>query len=110
MLSEIVPAKVCGFCADATATISGRSRMAFFIREVLDLKPGNHQMSGRRAGVHDPDAALLVVVGKTERLRRGAGHRNRRVGTRALLVLAAEVVEHRAELRLHPAAVLLRRV
>ena len=32
----------------------------------------NHDVRGRCAGIHDPRAALLVVVGQSQRLRRGA--------------------------------------
>src|SRR5687767_2844175 len=69
-----------------------------------------HQVGGRRAGIHDPDAAHLGAVGKTERGSCRSGYRDREVRAGGRLVLAHQVVENRAELRLGAGAILFSRV
>src|SRR5437870_11862061 len=69
-------------------------------RRYRELFSGNHEMRGRRAGIHDPDRILHALVRQSHRLRSGAGHGDGHVRASALLVRTRQVVPDRAERRL----------
>src|SRR5262245_45353015 len=116
MSSVMMPVKV---CLAGPEDWTARSRSALAIRNFMEvgpvlsdrpskkrlLEPWDHQMRGARARVHDPDPALLRVVGQSHRLRGRAWHGNRRVRAGGFLVLAHQVVPHRPEFGLHARAI-----
>ena len=67
-------------------------------------------MSRRRAGVHDPHAAILRIVRQSHRLRRRTGNGDRHMGARGGLVLAHQVIPDRSEFRLGSRAVFFSRI
>src|SRR5262250_2445992 len=69
----------------------------------------HHEMSGRRARVHDPHVAVgaAAVVRQPQRRRRRARHGDRHVAARAILVRSLPVIEDGPELRLDALAALL---
>src|SRR5437660_41635 len=69
-----------------------------------------HEVGGRRARIHDPDAIVTSLIRQSGGCRRGARHGNGHVHARVFLVSAHEVVPHRAVLGLYARAVFFRSV
>src|SRR6478736_8802938 len=84
-----------------------RSRLQTSAFKLLAAR--DHEMSGRRARVHDPDAALPVVVGQAHGLRGRAWDRDGGMDARMLAVRSIHRQPHGTEFRLHAGAVLFRR-
>src|SRR5438067_13577064 len=101
MSSVILPVKVWFTGAADNATTIRRPGPDALIARLTNGPPlfsRRHQMRGRRACVHNPDATLLRVVRQPGRLRRRARRRDGDVRPRVLAVGALQVIPHGAVL------------
>src|SRR5678816_1291983 len=98
MLSVMTPVKVRLSWALLPTGAPAATTRKLAIRMLLFT--GRHDMRGRGAGVHDPDAALRARLRQAEGLGGCARHGDRHVRARVRRI-AHQVIPYRSELRFH---------